>query len=56
MRLLIRIAVPEVKLYQIEGNLERLLKDGIYCEKCAENLAEIVIDIDKHRGITRLFL
>jgi len=39
------------------GDLERVLKDGKYCERCAERLAEIVLDLEeRHLGITRLYL
>lgn len=38
------------------GNLNRILYDRNYCERCAERLAEIVMDVEIYRGITRLYL
>jgi len=35
---------------------EERLKEKYYREQCAEKLLEIVIDIDKYRGIGRLFI
>lgn len=38
------------------GDMERILADRKYCERCAERLAEIVIDLKDYRGVTRLYL
>lgn len=38
------------------GDLERTLIDMNYCERCAERLAVIVLDLDDYLGITRLYL
>ena len=39
------------------GDLDRVLKDGEYCERCAERLGEIVFDLEeRYLGITRLYL
>ncbi|MEM7534812.1 MAG: DUF5615 family PIN-like protein [Chloroflexota bacterium] len=38
------------------GDLDRVLNDREYCERCAEGLAEIVMDLDNLRGVTRLYL
>ncbi|MEZ4621658.1 MAG: hypothetical protein R2867_40005 [Caldilineaceae bacterium] len=38
------------------GNLDRVMADSTYCWQCAENLAEIVLDLDVLRGIPRLFI
>lgn len=38
------------------GDLERILVDRWYCERCAERLAEIVFNIEDYRGVTRLYL
>ena len=38
------------------GNLRRVMADPDYCFQCAENLAEIVLDLDELRGTTRLYI
>lgn len=38
------------------GNLDRALTDPDYCERCAEQLAVIVADLNDYLGITRLYL
>jgi hypothetical protein len=38
------------------GDLNRVLHDRDYCERCAERLAEIVLDLVALRGVTRLYL
>jgi hypothetical protein len=38
------------------SDLNRILRDRDYCERCAERLAEIVLDVAVLRGITRLYL
>ncbi len=39
------------------GNLQRVMDDeDDYCEQCAERLAEIVLDLENYRGVTRLYL
>lgn len=38
------------------GNVDRVLKEREYCERCAYRLAEIVFDLDDHLGVTRLYL
>lgn len=38
------------------GNLDRVMVDPTYCWHCAENLAEIVLDLDTLRGTPRLFI
>jgi hypothetical protein len=38
------------------GNLQRVLADPNYCRACSERLAEIVDDLPKYRGVTRLFI
>lgn len=38
------------------GNLGRIMADPIYCWRCAENLAEIVLDLDALRGTPRLYI
>ncbi|MEK7440419.1 MAG: DUF5615 family PIN-like protein [Chloroflexota bacterium] len=37
------------------GKVERL-EERLYRERCADRLVEIVIDIDNHRGVGRLFI
>ena len=38
------------------GNLRRVGSDPLYRRRCAERLAEIVDEIEKYRGVTRLYL
>lgn len=38
------------------GDLERIMQDRAYCESCATRLAEIVLDLEKLKGTTRLYL
>ena len=38
------------------GNLRRVMADAEYCWRCAENLAEIVLDLDRVRGTPRLYI
>lgn len=39
------------------GDLDRILVDRGYCERCAEQLAEIVMDLEeRYLGVTRLYL
>lgn len=38
------------------GNLGRIKADPTYCWRCAENLVEIVLDLDKVRGTPRLYI
>lgn len=38
------------------GNLQRVLADPTYCRACAERLAEIVDELHRYRGVTRLYL
>lgn len=38
------------------GNLNRVMVDPNYCWRCAENLAEIILDLDRVRGTPRLYI
>lgn len=38
------------------GNADHLLNNPEYRERCATRLAEIVLDIDSYRGVSRLFI
>ena len=38
------------------GNLGRVLARPEYRKQCADKLAEIVFELEKHRGITRLYI
>ncbi|MDM8527180.1 hypothetical protein QUF58_03110 [Anaerolineales bacterium HSG24] len=38
------------------GNMDRVLVDRDYRQRCAEKLAEIVFDIDLYRGVSRIYL
>ena len=52
-RLVTKTSLPVLTI----GDLERVLDDRQYCERCAERLAEIVLDLEeRHLGVTRLYL
>lgn len=52
-RLVTATSLPVVTI----GDLERVLKDKTYCERCAHRLAEITFDLEeRYLGITRLYL
>lgn len=52
-RLVTDISLPVITI----GDLDRILVDRGYCERCAEQLAEIVMDLEeRYRGVTRLYL
>lgn len=52
-RLITPTSLPVITI----GNLQRILSDRKYCERCAERLAEIVLDLEeRHLGVTRLYL
>lgn len=38
------------------GDLDRVMRDSIYCEACAESIATIVFNADLTRGIPRLYI
>ena len=38
------------------GDMNRVLHDRDYCARCAIRLAEIVLDLEALRGVTRLYL
>lgn len=39
------------------GDLKRIMYDRNYCDRCAERLAEIALDVEeRHLGVTRLYL
>jgi len=38
------------------GNLGRVMADSTYCWRCAQNLAEIILDLDRVRGTPRLYI
>jgi hypothetical protein len=38
------------------GNLDHVMADPTYCWRCAENLAEIILDLDRVRGTPRLYI
>ena len=58
LELTVRRLVTEKSLPVLTiGDLERVLSDRKYCERCAERLAEIVMDLEeRHLGVTRLYL
>lgn len=51
-----RLVTPESLPVLTIGNLQRVLADPNYCRACSERLAEIVDDLPKYRGVTRLFI
>ena len=38
------------------GNVERVMRDPVYCGHCAERLAEYMLALDNYRGTPRLYL
>jgi len=38
------------------GNLRRVNVDPVYCWHCAEDLVEIVLDLNRVRGVPRLYI
>lgn len=51
-----RLITPESLPVLTIGNLKRVLRRPEYCQQCADKLAEIVLVLEKHRGMTRLYL
>lgn len=51
-----RLVTPDSLPVLTIGNLQRVLADPAYCRACAERLAEIVDELHKYRGVTRLFI
>ncbi|MCB0112073.1 MAG: hypothetical protein KDE53_39395, partial [Caldilineaceae bacterium] len=51
-----RLVTPDSLPVLTIGNLQRVLADPIYCRACGERLAEIVDELYKYRGITRLYI
>jgi len=51
-----RLVTPDSLPVLTIGNLQRVLADPAYCRACAERLAEIVDELYKYRGVTRLFI
>lgn len=51
-----RLVTPDSLPALTIGNLKRVNADPVYCKACAERLAEIVDELHKYRGITRLYL
>ena len=51
-----RLYAPNILPVLTIGDLNRVLHDRDYCERCAERLAEIVLDLVALRGVTRLYL
>ena len=45
-RLVTNMSLPVLTI----GDLERVLADREYCERCAERMAEIIIDLEGYRG------
>jgi len=51
-----RLLTPDSLPVLTIGNLQRVLADPTYRRACAERLAEIVDELHKYRGVTRLYL
>ncbi len=51
-----RLYAPSILPVLTIGDSKRVVYDRDYCERCAEHLAEIVLDLDTLRGVTRLYL
>ena len=51
-----RLITPDSLPVLTIGNLRRVNADPAYCRACAERLAEIVDELHKYRGVTRLFI
>jgi len=51
-----RLVTPDSLPVLTVGNLKRVSADPDYCKACAERLAEIVDELHKYRGVTRLYL
>lgn len=51
-----RLYAPTILPALTIGDMNRVFYDRDYCERCAEHLAEIVLDLDRLRGVTRLYL
>lgn len=51
-----RLYTPTILPVLTIGDMNRVLHDRNYCERCAICLAEIVIELDALRGVTRLYL
>ena len=51
-----RLVTPNSLPVLTIGNLKRVSADPAYCKACAERLAEIVDELHKYRGVTRLYL
>jgi hypothetical protein len=51
-----RLMKPDSLLVLTIGNLQRVNVDPTYRKACAERLAEIVDELYKYRGVTRLYL
>ncbi len=51
-----RLYAPNILPVLTIGDINRVLYDRNYCERCAIRLTEIVLDLDTLRGVTRLYL
>lgn len=51
-----RLYTPTILPVLTIGDMNRVLHDRNYCERCAIRLAEIVIELDALRGVTQLYL
>lgn len=51
-----RLITPDSLPVLTIGNLRRVTADPAYCRACAERLAEIVDELHRYRGVTRLFI
>ena len=51
-----RLLTPDSLPIVTISNLKRVEADLVYCERCAERLTEIVLDLENLRGTPRLFI
>ncbi len=51
-----RLYAPSILPVLTISNPNRILYDRDYCDRCAERLAEVVLDLATLRGTTRLYI
>ena len=56
LELITRRLVTSESLPVLTIGKNKVLRRPDYCRRCAERLAEIVFELEKYRGITRLYL
>lgn len=51
-----RLITPDSLPVITIGTLKRVIPDLVYCQRCAERLAEIGYDLETLRGVMRIFI